>query len=134
MYEKILLLMDCSPVDDVIVDHIVELAAIHTSTVHLFHVVHAHTLDQERLMTARAEKCLSKAYAVFEKNNIPVKYSYSEGDPSELILAKITESDFDLVALATHGHKGLTDAVLGSVSRLLKHNISKPILMLRGAI
>ena len=54
MYENILLLLDCSPVDEAIVNHVVALARIHKSTVHLFHVVHAHTLDQERALVAAA--------------------------------------------------------------------------------
>ena len=132
MYEKILLLMDCSPVDEVILKHVVELAKIHKSAVHLFHVVHAHTLDQQRVLVAQAEECLSRAQAALEKEHISTSFSFSEGEPSELVLAKVTGSDFDLVALATHGHKGISDVVLGSVSRLLKHESDKPILMLRG--
>jgi nucleotide-binding universal stress UspA family protein len=132
VYKKILLLMDCSPVDEAILNHVLELAKIHKSKVHLFHVVHAHTLDQQRVMVAQTEECLSRAQDVLEKEHIPASFSFSEGEPSELVLAKITGSDFDLVALATHGHKGISDVVLGSVSRLLKHYCDKPILMLRG--
>lgn len=132
MYEKILLLMDCSPVDEAILNHVLQLAKIHKSKVHLFHVVHAHTLDQQRVMIAQTEECLSRAQAVFEKEHIAASSSFSEGEPSELVMAKVTGSDFDLVALATHGHKGISDVVLGSVSRMLKHNCDKPILMLRG--
>ena len=44
----------------------------------------------------------------------------------------VAESECDLVALATHGHKGIIDIVLGSVSEKLKHESDKPILLLRG--
>jgi nucleotide-binding universal stress UspA family protein len=132
VYEKILLLMDCSPVDEAILNHVLELAKIHKSKVHLFHVVHAHTLDQQRVMIAQTEECLSRAQGVLDKEHIPANFSFSEGEPSELVLEKIVGSDFDLVALATHGHKGISDLVLGSVSRMVKHDSDKPILMLRG--
>jgi len=132
VYENILLLMDCSPVDETILKHVVELAKIHKSKVHLFHVVHAHTLDQQRILVAKTEECLLTAQAMLEKEHIPASHSFSEGEPSELVLAKVTGSDFDLVALATHGHKGISDVVLGSVSRILKHYSEKPILLLRG--
>ncbi len=131
MYENILLLMDCSPVDEAILDHVVELAKIHKSRVHLFHVVHAHTLDQQRIMVERAEECLSRAQARIEREHIPVTSSFSEGEPSEVVLMKACEFDCDLVALATHGHKGISDALLGSVSQKLKHDCDKPILLLR---
>ena len=67
MYENILLLMDCSPVDEPILNHVVELARIHKSRVHLFHVVHAHTLDQRRALLAQTDECLSSALARLEK-------------------------------------------------------------------
>jgi nucleotide-binding universal stress UspA family protein len=132
MYENILLLMDCSPVDEAILNHVVELAKIHKSRVHLFHVVHAHTLDQQRALVAKTEECLSRAQAMLEKEHIAASHSFSEGEPSELVPTMVAESDFDLVALATHGHKGISDIVLGSVSRKLKHQSDKPILLLRG--
>jgi nucleotide-binding universal stress UspA family protein len=132
MYKNILLLMDCSPVDEAIINHVVKLAMIHKSKVHLFHVVHAHTLDQQRALVEKAKKCLSRAKVKLEKEHIPTDYSFSEGEPSELLPVVVAESDCDLVALATHGHKGITDIVLGSVSRKLKHESDKPILLLRG--
>ena len=132
MYENILLLLDCSPVDEAVVNHVVALARIHKSTVHLFHVVHAHTLDQERALVAAAREGLSKAQEVFEKEHIPTTSSFSEGEPSEVVSEKVIGSDFDLVALATHGHRGLSDVLLGSVSRTLKHESNKPLLLVRG--
>jgi nucleotide-binding universal stress UspA family protein len=132
MYENILLLMDCSPVDEAILNHIVKLARIHKSKVHLFHVVHAHTLDQQRALVAKTEECLSRAKVMLEKQHILTKYSFLEGEPSELVSAMVAESECDLVAMATHGHKGISDIVLGSVSAKLKHESDKPILLLRG--
>jgi nucleotide-binding universal stress UspA family protein len=132
MYENILLLLDCSPVDEAILNHVVGLARIHNSTVHLFHVVHAHTLDQERALVAAARECLSRAQAVFDKEHIPTTSSFTEGEPAEVVLEKVTGSDCDLVALATHGHRGISDVLLGSVSRMLKHESNKPLLLVRG--
>jgi nucleotide-binding universal stress UspA family protein len=133
MYENILLLMDCSPVDEAILNHVVQLARIHKSKVHLFHVVHAHTLDQQRALVAKTEECLSRAKVMFEKEHISTKYTFLEGEPLELVPAMVAESECDLVAMATHGHKGIVDIVLGSVSGKLKHECCKPILLLRGA-
>jgi len=36
------------------------------------------------------------------------------------------------VALGTHGHGGFADFILGSVSRMVKHQVDRPILLLRG--
>ena len=133
MYEHILLLLDCSPVDEAIVKHVAELARIHNSQVHLFHVVHAHTLDQQRILVEKAKECLAKTQAAFEEGRIRVTSSFSEGEPAEAVLQKVSEPGFDLVALATHGHRGISDILLGSVSGVLKHQSDKPLLLVRGA-
>lgn len=132
MYKNILLLLDCSPVDKVIVNHIKELAKYHKSRVHLFHVVHAHTLDQERVMTAELSECFSKVLSVFEKEKINVDYSSVEGEPAEEVLKKASEPAWDLIAMATHGHKVLGDFIYGSVSDVLKHKLNKPLLLIHG--
>ena len=132
MYEKILLLMDCSPVDQRIVDHVVDLAAVHGSRVHLFHVLHAHTLDQLRTMQAESTACLDAAVGRFAERGVSADYSMVQGEPNEQVLKKIEECGCDLVALATHGHGGFADFILGSVSRAVKHQATKPILLLRG--
>ncbi|MCD6122392.1 MAG: universal stress protein [Spirochaetales bacterium] len=132
MYKNILLLLDCSPVDRVIVNHIKELAKYHKSRVHLFHVVHAHTLDQERAMTVEVKECFSEVLSVFEKEKINVDYSIVEGEPAEEVLKKATEPVWDLIALATHGHKIFGDFIYGSVSDVLKHKANKPLLLIHG--
>jgi len=66
LYKKILVLMDCSSVDSVIVEHIKKLAKIHKSQVHFFHVVHVHTLDQQRIAIEETKNCLAKAKSIFK--------------------------------------------------------------------
>ncbi len=132
LYQNILLLLDCSPVDDVIVAHVRELAKYHHSKVHLFHVIHAHTLDQERLMFEKTEKSFAEIKSILEADGIDVTSSAVVGEPAEEVLKKSEEPVWDLVAMATHGHKRFSDFILGSVSEVLKHNIDKPLLMLSG--
>ena len=38
----------------------------------------------------------------------------------------------DLIAMATHGHRGLNDVVRGSVASALRHRTMVPVLMVRG--
>ncbi len=134
LYEKILLLLDCSPVDEVILKHVLELSKIHRSTVFLFHVVHAHTLEQERVMVEKVKKCFKEAEKLFKENKVEVTYSYRVGEPESEVLKIINEGKWDLICLATHGHKGIKDFLKGSVSDVIKHNTDKPILMIRGKL
>lgn len=132
MYNNILLLLDRSEVDTTIIKHIIELAQVHNSRVQLFHVIHAHTLDQERMMVAKTNEYFSQISETFMKENIQVDYSSVEGEPAEEVLKKASESIWDLVAMATHGHKGFSDFILGSVSDVLKHKLDKPLLLIHG--
>ena len=132
MYKNILLLLDCSPVDKAIVLQIKELALIPKSRVHLFNVIHAHTLDQERIMTKETEEYFSKISTDLAHENITVDFSSIEGEPAESVLKKAREPEWDLVAMATHGHRGLSDFILGSVSDVLKHKLDKPLLLIHG--
>lgn len=53
------------------------------------------------------------------------------GEPDAEILAEIAATDYDLVAMATHGHTFIGDLLFGSVSQSLKHKISIPLLLLK---
>ena len=132
MYKNILLLIDCSHVDQTIVDHIKNLARLHGSKVHLFNVIHAHTMDQERIMTEQQTDYFTKFTKEFQAENIEVDSSSALGEPDELVLQKASEPIWDLVAMATHGHKGFSDFILGSVSDKLKHKLKKPLLLIHG--
>jgi nucleotide-binding universal stress UspA family protein len=53
------------------------------------------------------------------------------GSPAHMILREAEQLRADLILMGTHGHKGLTRAVLGSVSHALLHSASYPILVYR---
>ncbi|MDK2857198.1 MAG: hypothetical protein PWQ29_692 [Verrucomicrobiota bacterium] len=131
LYKKILVTIDCSPVDDAIVEHIALLAAQNHAEVHLLHVVHAHTIDQRRTLRAQAEACLEKHCEKLRAQNIETGKIMPYGEPNEQILKEIEGGGYDLVAMATHGHTFAGDLLFGSVSESLKHKISIPLLLLK---
>jgi len=132
MYDNILLLLDCSDYDEAVLEHIKNLAKIHKSHVYLYHAVHAHTIDQQRALLKKTENCLIQAKSMLEAEGIETDSSYSEGEPEEEVLKKINENKWDLIALATHGHKFFGDAIFGSISDKIKHYTDIPILLIKG--
>jgi len=132
VYKKILVTMDCSPVDNVIVEHVARLALQNDASVHLLHVVHSHTLDQDRTLREQAQAALESHLQSLQGQGIKAAIILRSGEPEEEILAEVEENGYDLVAMALHGHTFLADALLGSVSRSLKHAIRVPLLLLRG--
>ena len=130
VYKNILVAMDCSPVDDVIIEHVCALARQNSAHVFLLHVAHGHTLDQDRALREMAGKALDQRAAYMREQGIETDIIIRSGEPDEEILKHIEESDYDLVAMATHGHTFIGDLLFGSVSRTLKHKISIPLLLI----
>ncbi len=130
VYKKILVTVDCSPVDDVVIEHVSALALQNKAQVRLLHVVHSHSLGQDRAMRQLAEASLATHRALLEGRGIKVDTLIRSGEPEDEILAEIEQNDFDLVAMATHGHSFFGDLLFGSVSRTLKHKISTPLLLI----
>jgi len=122
--------MDCSPVDDAIVEHVSALAIQNQARVYLLHVVHSHTLDQDRELRKQAEISLDSSREMMSSQGIDVSVIIRGGEPDDEILEEIKGSDYDLVAMATHGHSFIGDILFGSVSRTLKHKISQPLLLI----
>ena len=54
-----------------------------------------------------------------------------KGEPEAEIMNEIETGEYDLVAMATHGHTFLGDILFGSVSDSLKHKLTIPLLLLR---
>lgn len=130
IYKQILITMDCSPVDDAIIEHVSALAKQNNSTVYLIHIIHSHTIEQDRALHEKAKKVLTKKRELLQSKGIETNIILKSGEPEDEIVSVIENGDFDLVAMATHGHGILGDTLFGSVSRVLKHKISVPLLIL----
>ncbi|WP_035237367.1 universal stress protein [Desulfobacter vibrioformis] len=130
IYKNILVTMDCSPVDDRILEHVAQLALQNRSKVFLLHVVHSHTLDEHRALTRNAEILLAQGCQKLVDQGIDAKVVQRSGEPDEQILKEIQDGDYDLVAMATHGHSTFGQILFGSVSKTLKQKISIPMLLL----
>jgi universal stress protein A len=130
VYKKILVAMDCSSVDDAIIEHVSALALQNNAQVYLLHVVHSHTLDQDRALRELAEATLKSRCEILQARGIEARIVIRKGEPDTEILEEIEGKDYDLVAMATHGHSFIGDILFGSVSRTLKHRISIPLLLI----
>jgi nucleotide-binding universal stress UspA family protein len=131
VYKKIMVAMDCSAVDDAIIAHVSKLAIQNKAKVYLLHVVHSHTLDQDQALHTLAEASLKSTCELLQSRGIDAHRVIRSGEPETEILEEIRGKDYDLVAMATHGHSFIGDILFGSVSRTLKHKISIPLLLIR---
>jgi len=130
VYKNILVTLDCSPVDDAVIEHVSALALQNNARVSLMHVVHSHTIDQDRALREPAEATLKARREVFTAQGIEARTIIRSGEPETEILSEIEGGGYDLVAMATHGHSFIGSILFGSVSRTLKHRIRTPLLLI----
>lgn len=132
VYRKILVAIDCSPVDEAVIEHLSALALQLGSTLHLMHVVHSHTLDQDRILREESRSILDRFDALLKAQGIDALIVLRSGEPEKEILAEIGENGYDLLAMATHGHSLPGRILFGSVSRTLREKITIPLLLIPG--
>lgn len=80
--------------------------------------------------TARAE--LEKlAAAHLEGRGVRYKIETRSGEAADGILAQAQEMDADLIVLATHGRKGVSHFLIGSVAERVIRRAPRPVLVVR---
>ena len=131
VYREILVAIDCSQVDDFLVEEVSALALQLGATLHLLHVIHSHTLDQERFLREEATHILDRYRNKLEAEGLDVNVVIRSGEPEREILREIEQKSYDLVAMAAHGHSLPERILFGSVSRTLRQNISIPLLLIK---
>lgn len=134
-FENILLLIDCSPADNEVIKVIKKMISGSDSKLTLVHVIHSHTLDQQRNLREKATKYLNNYKNDFIADGIiNTKILFLSGEPEVQLIKEINEGLYDLVAMGTHGHKGFQDLLYGSVSTSLKHHVKTPLLLVKGSL
>lgn len=129
-YKTILAAIDCSEADKIVIEHVSSLAAQPGSVVHLLHVVHSHTLDQDRDLREQAVRRLNRYREEMQADGIDARVIIRSGEPEHEILCEIEENGYDLLAMATHGHRLPERILFGSVSRTLRKKITIPLLLI----
>jgi nucleotide-binding universal stress UspA family protein len=139
MYRRILVPLEHSDFDDAILTHVRDLARLCASSVVLIHVADGWAARNQRELVLREsdemkkdrEYLESRADAL-EKLGIEVECVLAGGDPAKEIAAAAEREECDLVAMSTHGHRGLQDLIRGSVANDVRHHTTIPVLLVRG--
>lgn len=126
---RVLLPLDCSSVDDAVLDVVEELIPHPGAEVLLLRVIHAHTRDTLTVEQERAQRCLHQAAEWLRKRGLSVRTRTAEGEVAATIIREAEAEDCDLIAMATHGHHSWERFLLGSVADVLRHRSSIPLLL-----
>lgn len=138
MYDTILVPLDNSPTDEIILRHIRPLARLCGSRLVLIHVADGHAArNQSQLNLADSEEIRDDhAYLAARRDELAgegfgVTFHLPRGDPATEILRIAGEEHVDLIAMGTHGHGLIKDAILGTVANEVRHRTCTPVLLVR---
>jgi nucleotide-binding universal stress UspA family protein len=139
--ETILVPTDFSEPANHAVEQAAELAIRARAKLELFHVVEPTSEDSPGVVQALqdylkhleqdARKSLSLKVEVLRGNGVDVRFSTVLGvHPFEGIVAKVRETEPDLLVMGTHGRAGLGRLLMGSVTEKVLRHVSKNLLTL----
>ncbi len=139
MYQRILVPVEHSEFDDVILQHVRKLArTCNDASIVLIHVADGwaarsiNQLDLRESEEMKSDREYIEAIAdELEKDGYKAEAILAGGDPAKEIAACAEREKCDLIAMATHGHKGISDVIRGSVASELRHISMLPVLMVR---
>jgi nucleotide-binding universal stress UspA family protein len=136
MYKKILVTLDATPTDRVIIEHVKELAKVMGSRVVLLHVADgwaARTYGPDAIGPEITQDTayLLEVKAEMQSQGIEAQVELAYGDPTKEIVRWVKDKGCDLIAMSTHGHRFVADLFLGKTATRVQHRVSVPVLLIR---
>jgi len=138
VYRRILVAVENSTADRTILTHVCELARITGAELLLVHVADgwaARNFDQLKLRESEEMKSdrayLEKIRVDLTARGFTVETKLAMGDPATELIKAAEEPRVDLIAMSTHGHRFLSDIVLGATADKVRHLVKIPVLLLR---
>jgi manganese transport protein len=138
MYKHILIPLENSATDQVILDHIKSLVTLTGAKLLLLHVADgwvARNFNQLKLAESEEMKSdreyLEKIAGQLRGDGYSVETILALGDPPKEII-KVAEGEHcDLIAMGSHGHRLFGDILHGSTITEVRHKTLIPILLVR---
>ena len=138
MYRRILVPLEHTDADRAILLHVRGLARTCGASLVLIHVadgwaarnVGRFALRESEEMRADRDY-LEQLAEELERDGFEAEAVLAGGDPAQEIVAAALREACDLIAMSTHGHRLLTDLVLGSVANEVRHQSMVPVLLVR---
>ncbi len=140
MFKKILCPVDFSDTSIGAANNAIKFASEVKAELTFIHVLDIQTLqniadlsgggiNDMDLLVEEEKPVLSKLKDEAEKKGVTVNTVLTRGEPVNIVLNKIKEGGFDLIIMGTHGKKGLTRLVLGSMAESIVRQSKIPVLL-----
>lgn len=89
-----------------------------------------HTAERESLKE-RTESRLAGLVEIVKSEGVPAHSEVRGGIPADTIVRAAHDSSYDLIIMGTHGRRGLSHVVSGSVAEAVLRRASCPVLMVK---
>lgn len=137
MFDQILFPTDGSQGTDRVLDHVLDVAAANDATVHVLNVAnttHSAVRHQEEVVATllqRAEQVVRRVADRAAERGVATVTEIRQGNPYREIVEYAESSGVDLVAMPTHGRRGLERLLVGSTTERVVRRADVPVLTLR---
>jgi nucleotide-binding universal stress UspA family protein len=138
VYRRILVAIENSDADRTILEHVEPLARLTGGELVLVHVADgfvARHFDDLQLRESEEMKddreYLERVSAALKGRGLRVTAILAAGDPVTELVRVAGEEQVDLIAMATHGHRYLSDLIHGTTVDRLRHIVTVPVLLLK---
>ena len=140
MYKRILVPLENSDYDEAILAHVGDLARLCKASIVLIHVADGWAARNQHQLVLRESAEMKSDLAYLESRaesletaGLQAECVLAGGDPATEIVSAVLREGCDLIAMSTHGHKGVQDLIRGSVANDVRHQTTVPVLLVRGA-
>ena len=138
MYQRILVAVENSQADGTILAHVTRLAKLTGAQLLLVHVADgwaARHFDDLKLRESEEMKAdreyLEQLKRDLTSQGFIVETRLARGDPASELIKAATDQNVDLIAMSTHGHRFISDVLLGATADRVRHLVKIPVLLLR---
>lgn len=138
MYRRILVAIENSAADRSILAHVSGLAELTGAELLLVHVADGWAARHYEDLKLRESEEMRKDRAYLDglaselaAHHLTVSTELAHGDPATELIRLANERQADLIAMSTHGHRGLNDLVRGTTVSRVRHQVRIPVLLLR---
>src|SRR5438477_5052293 len=134
MYKKILVAIENSAADRTILAHVARLAKLTGAELFLVHVADgwaARHFDDLKLRESEEMKgdreYLDQLQRDLTSQGFKVEARLARGDPATELIKAATEQHADLIAMSTHGHRFISDVLLGATADRVRNRSRLPL-------
>jgi nucleotide-binding universal stress UspA family protein len=135
MYDRILFPTDGSEPTGAALDYALEIASEHEATIHVLNVADTSRDSLTRIqgdvvdvLEREGKRIVDEAAQRVRDRDLPVVSEVVQGTPSSSIVEYSDQFDVDLVVMPTHGRRGLTRFLVGSVTERVINTATVPVV------